>query len=121
LNVSYDPTRELYGEINAEFSAHWEKPPGQSVRIRQSHGGAGKQARAGIAGREAGGVTLATAFAPAGRPERAGRPPTAWRAPRPGGSTGRSTASFPLIGRRRPARASASVNRTAGRANRRAP
>ncbi|NLE87796.1 MAG: sulfate ABC transporter substrate-binding protein [Myxococcales bacterium] len=79
LNVSYDPTRELYGEINAEFSAHWEKTTGQSVRIRQSHGGAGKQARAVIDGLEADVVTLAIAFDIDAMHERAGLLPKDWQ------------------------------------------
>src|SRR5690606_17716898 len=79
LNVSYDPTRKLYGEINAEFSAHWEKTTGQSVRIRQSHGGAGKQARAVIDGLEADVVTLAIAFDIDAMHERAGLLPKDWQ------------------------------------------
>ena len=44
LNVSYDPTRELYEQYNKAFSAHWKKETGDNVVIRQSHGGSGKQA-----------------------------------------------------------------------------
>jgi sulfate transport system substrate-binding protein len=62
LNASYDPTRELYQEFNAAFAQHWEATTGQSVSIRQSHGGAGAQARAVIDGLEADVVTLALAF-----------------------------------------------------------
>ncbi len=62
LNVSYDPTRELYVDFNREFAAHWEKTTGQKLTIRQSHGGAGKQARAVIDGLEADVVTLALAY-----------------------------------------------------------
>jgi sulfate transport system substrate-binding protein len=61
LNVSYDPTRELYGEIDAAFSKQWEAKTGQKVTIEQSHGGSGKQARAVIDGLEADVVTLALA------------------------------------------------------------
>jgi sulfate transport system substrate-binding protein len=61
LNVSYDPTRELYTDINAAFIAHWAKSTGQSVRISQSHGGSGRQARAVIDGLPADVVTLALA------------------------------------------------------------
>jgi sulfate transport system substrate-binding protein len=50
LNVSYDPTRELYVDFNKAFAAHWKQKTGDNVRIRQSHGGAGKQARAVIDG-----------------------------------------------------------------------
>ena len=62
LNVSYDPTRELYEEFNAVFAQHWKAATGQAVVIRQSHGGAGKQARAVIDGLEADVVTLALAY-----------------------------------------------------------
>lgn len=62
LNVSYDPTRELYQEFNAAFAQAWKKQTGQDVTIRQSHGGAAKQARAVIDGLEADVVTLALAY-----------------------------------------------------------
>ncbi len=62
LNVSYDPTRELYQEFNAAFSKHWTEKTGQTVTIKQSHGGAAKQARAVIDGLEADVVTLALAY-----------------------------------------------------------
>ncbi|MET1030976.1 sulfate ABC transporter substrate-binding protein [Domibacillus tundrae] len=61
LNVSYDPTRELYEEFNKEFAAHWKDETGQEVRVQQSHGGSGKQGRAVIDGLEADVVTLALA------------------------------------------------------------
>lgn len=61
LNVSYDPTRELYEDINAAFAAQWQRTHGQSVRINQSHGGSGRQARAVIDGLPADVVTLALA------------------------------------------------------------
>jgi sulfate/thiosulfate-binding protein len=61
LNVSYDPTRELYKDINAAFAADWKAKTGDDVTIRQSHGGSGKQARAVIDGLEADVVTLALA------------------------------------------------------------
>jgi sulfate/thiosulfate transport system substrate-binding protein len=61
LNVSYDPTRELYEDYNALFAAHWEKQTGDKVTIKQSHGGSGKQARAVTDGLEADVVTLALA------------------------------------------------------------
>ena len=61
LNVSCDPTRELYEDVNAAFSKLWKERTGQTVWIRQSHGGSGKQARAVIDGLEADVVTLATA------------------------------------------------------------
>ncbi|ABS66642.1 sulfate ABC transporter substrate-binding protein [Xanthobacter versatilis] len=63
LNVSYDPTRELYVEVNKAFAAEWTKAhPGDTVTIRQSHGGSGKQARSVIDGLEADVVTLALAY-----------------------------------------------------------
>jgi ABC-type sulfate transport system substrate-binding protein len=58
LNVSYDPTRELYQDVNKEFAAKWKAKTGQGVTINQSHGGSGKQARAVIDGLAADVVTL---------------------------------------------------------------
>ncbi|HKD70256.1 MAG TPA: sulfate ABC transporter substrate-binding protein [Candidatus Binataceae bacterium] len=62
LNVSYDPTRELYQEYDAAFVAYWKKKTGQTVTVNQSHGGSGKQARAVIDGLEADVVTLGLAY-----------------------------------------------------------
>lgn len=62
LNVSYDPTREFYAEFNAEFTKHWQERANQHVTIEQSHGGAGKQARAVIDGLKADVVTLALSY-----------------------------------------------------------
>src|ERR1700741_1347455 len=62
LNVSYDPTRELYDDYNAAFARYWLKKTGQKVSIRQSHGGSGKQARTVIDGLQADVVTLALAW-----------------------------------------------------------
>jgi sulfate/thiosulfate-binding protein len=59
LNVSYDPTREFYNDVNAAFSAQWKRDGGQPVRVRTSHGGSGKQARSVVDGLEADVVTLA--------------------------------------------------------------
>ena len=61
LNVSYDPTRELYVEFNAAFAKYWKAKAGQDVTIKQSHGGSGKQARSVIDGLDADVVTLALA------------------------------------------------------------
>ncbi|MGB3069009.1 MAG: sulfate ABC transporter substrate-binding protein [Ottowia sp.] len=61
LNVSYDPTRELYVEFNKAFATHWKANTGQTVTIKQSHGGSGKQARSIIDGLEADVATLALA------------------------------------------------------------
>lgn len=62
LNVSYDPTRELYVEVNKAFAAEWQAKTGQRVTIKQSHGGSGKQARAVIDGLPADVVTLGLAY-----------------------------------------------------------
>jgi sulfate transport system substrate-binding protein len=62
LNVSYDPTRELYTEFNAAFAKHWKEKTGETVSIQQSHGGSGKQARSVIDGLPADVVTLALAY-----------------------------------------------------------
>ena len=62
LNVSYDPTRELYKEYNAAFTKYWKAKTGDNVTINQSHGGGGKQARAVLEGLEADVVTLAIAY-----------------------------------------------------------
>jgi len=61
LNVSYDPTRELYVEFNAAFAKHWKAKTGQEVTVKQSHGGSGKQARGIIDGLDADVATLALA------------------------------------------------------------
>ena len=62
LNVSYDPTRELYQDFNKAFAAHWKSKSGEDLKIKQSHGGSGKQARAVIDGLQADVVTLALAY-----------------------------------------------------------
>jgi sulfate transport system substrate-binding protein len=62
LNVSYDPTRELYEQYNALFTKHWKEKTGQEIAIKQSHGGSGKQARAVIDGLQADVVTLGLAY-----------------------------------------------------------
>src|SRR5919106_1009317 len=62
LNVSYDPTRELYQDLNAAFAQAWKGRTGQVVTMHQSHGGSGKQARSVIDGLQADVVTLALAY-----------------------------------------------------------
>ncbi|HWM89202.1 MAG TPA: sulfate ABC transporter substrate-binding protein [Thermoanaerobaculia bacterium] len=62
LNVSYDPTRELYQDFNAAFAKHWKEKSGQELKVQQSHGGSGKQARSVIDGLPADVVTLALAY-----------------------------------------------------------
>jgi sulfate transport system substrate-binding protein len=62
LNVSYDPTRELYRDFNQAFAAQWKTKTGETVAVKQSHGGSGRQARSVIDGLEADVVTLALAY-----------------------------------------------------------
>jgi sulfate transport system substrate-binding protein len=78
LNVSYDPTRELYEEVNAAFRRRWEPAHGP-LTINQSHGGSGKQARAVIDGLEADVVTLALAWDVDAIAEKSGLLPTNWQ------------------------------------------
>jgi sulfate transport system substrate-binding protein len=79
LNASYDPTRELYQAFNAAFAKHWKAKTGQDVSIKQSHGGAAKQARAVIDGLEADVVTLALAYDIDAIHEKAGLIPRDWQ------------------------------------------
>jgi len=79
LNVSYDPTRELYQEFNAAFAKHWQAKTSEKVTIKQSHGGSGKQARAVIDGLEADVVTLALAYDIDAIAERAKLIPKNWQ------------------------------------------
>ncbi len=78
LNVSYDPTRELYKEVNAAFAAQWKQSAGRSVEIKQSHGGSGKQTRSVIEGLDADVVTLALPL-DADELAKAGRLGADWR------------------------------------------
>src|SRR3954465_7282700 len=78
LNVSYDPTRELYQDFNAAFVKYWKGKTGQTVEIKQSHGGSGGQARAVIDGLDADGVTLALAY-DVDAVAQAGLTTTAWQ------------------------------------------
>jgi len=79
LNVSYDPTRELYQAFNPEFARYWKEGTGQSVSIRQSHGGSGKQARSVIDGLDADVVTLALAYDIDAIAEKSGKLPADWQ------------------------------------------
>ncbi|BDI07239.1 sulfate ABC transporter substrate-binding protein [Sphaerotilus microaerophilus] len=79
LNVSYDPTRELYVDFNRAFAAHWKARTGDSVTVKQSHGGSGKQARSVIDGLEADVVTLALAYDIDELAERAKLIPADWQ------------------------------------------
>ena len=86
LNVSYDPTRELYQEFNVAFAKHWLAKTGQTVTIKQSHGGSSKQARAVIDGLEADVVTLALAYDIDAISEKAGLLPANWQSRLPNNS-----------------------------------
>lgn len=79
LNVSYDPTRELYSEFNELFAAHWKEKTGQTVRIEQSHGGAGKQARSIIDGLSGDVATLALSYDIDAISEKTGILPADWQ------------------------------------------
>ena len=79
LNVSYDPTRELYEDFNRQFAAYWKRKTGQDVTIRQSHGGSGKQARSVIDGLGADVVTLALAYDIDQIADKAGLLPADWQ------------------------------------------
>lgn len=86
LNVSYDPTRELYEAFNLEFAKYWKGKTGKTVTIRQSHGGSGKQARAVIDGLEADVVTLALAYDIDVITEKSGKLPKDWQSRLPNNS-----------------------------------
>ncbi len=79
LNVSYDPTRELYQDYNKQFASYWHDKTGQEVTVRQSHGGSGKQARSVIDGLEADVVTLALAYDIDQIADRSGLIPADWQ------------------------------------------
>ncbi len=87
LNVSYDPTRELYQDVNAAFAKHRQAKAGEKVTIRQSHGGSSKQARAVIDGLEADVVTLALAYDIDAIVEKAQLLPKNWQARLPHNSS----------------------------------
>jgi len=86
LNVSYDPTREFYQELNAAFTGSWQAKTGTRVTIHQSHAGSGKQARSVIDGLEADVLTLALAYDINAISRRAGLLPSTWQARLPGNS-----------------------------------
>ena len=87
LNVSYDPTREFYQDFNASFAKYWKEKTGDVVKVNQSHGGSGKQARAVIDGLEADVVTLALAYDVDALRQVAGLIPKDWQARLPGNSS----------------------------------
>lgn len=86
LNVSYDPTRELYKAINPAFAANWKAKTGQDIRFRMSHGGSGKQSRAVIDGLEADVVTLALAYDIDTVAQKSNKLPADWQARLPDNS-----------------------------------
>jgi sulfate/thiosulfate-binding protein len=104
LNVSYDPTRELYDEYNAAFARYWLDKAGQKVTIRQSHGGSGGQARAVIEGLEADVVTLAVAGDIDQISQRAGLLPSDWQSRLPNHSTPYTSTIVFLVRRGNPKR-----------------
>ena len=79
LNVSYDPTREFYQEVNKAFSRVWQAKTGDTISVKQSHGGSGKQARSVIDGLEADVVTLALAYDVDELAEKAKLIPSDWQ------------------------------------------
>ena len=87
LNVSYDPTRELYQDYNAAFAKYWKAKTGQDVKIQQSHGGSGAQARSVIDGLQADVVTLALAYDIDAISEKAQLLPANWQSRLPNNST----------------------------------
>jgi sulfate transport system substrate-binding protein len=87
LNISYDPTRELYRDINQAFATHWKQETGEDITINQSHGGSGAQARSVIDGLEADVVTLALAYDIDVIGERAKLFPAGWQARLPHNSS----------------------------------
>ncbi len=87
LNVSYDPTRELYEDVNKQFGAYWKQRTGQEINFKQSHGGSGKQARSVIDGLGADVVTLALAADIDVIAEKAKLLPTNWQKKLPNNST----------------------------------
>jgi sulfate transport system substrate-binding protein len=87
LNVSYDPTREFYEDFNAVFAKYWKAKTGDTLAIRQSHGGSGKQARSVIDGLEADVVTLALAYDIDAIAEKAKLLPADWQKRLPHNST----------------------------------
>src|SRR5262245_35535368 len=87
LNVSYDPTRELYQDFNPVFAKFWKEKTGQNVKVKQSHGGSSKQARAVIDGLDADVVTLALAYDVDSIAERAKLLPADWQRRMPNNSS----------------------------------
>jgi sulfate transport system substrate-binding protein len=87
LNVSYDPTRELYQDVNSSFATYWKAKTGEKITVQASHGGSGKQARAVIDGLDADVVTLALAYDIDEIAEKSGLLPADWQKRLPNNST----------------------------------
>jgi sulfate transport system substrate-binding protein len=87
LNVSYDPTRELYQDVNSSFATYWKAKTGEKITVQASHGGSGKQARAVIDGLDADVVTLALAYDIDEIAEKSGLLPVNWQSRLPNNST----------------------------------
>ncbi|QUD90757.1 sulfate ABC transporter substrate-binding protein [Phenylobacterium montanum] len=104
LNVSYDPTRELYKDINAAFTGFWKSRTGQAVTIDQSHGGSGAQARAVIDGLQADVVTLGLAYDIDVIAEKAQLLPTNWQSRLPDNSTPYTSTIVFLVRKGNPAK-----------------
>jgi len=104
LNVSYDPTRELYDDYNRWFASFWEAKTGQKVVIRQSHGGSGKQARSVIDGLEADVVTLALAYDIDQIAEKSGLLPADWQRRLPNNSSPYTSTIILLVRKGNPKR-----------------
>lgn len=104
LNVSYDPTRELYKDINAAYADYWKKRVGQDLVINQSHGGSGKQARSVIDGLEADVVTLALAYDIDEIAAKAKLLPANWQSRLPNNSTPYSSTIVFLVRKGNPRR-----------------
>ena len=102
LNVSYDPTRELYQDFNQQFATYWKGKTGQDVKIRQSHGGSGKQARSVIDGLEADVVTLALAYDIDQIAEKGGTLPANWQTRLPNNSSPYTSTIVLLVRKRNP-------------------
>src|ERR1700727_2517841 len=102
LNVSYDPTRELYEDYNRAFAAYWKAKTGDTVIVNQSHGGSGKQARSVIEGLEADVVTLALAYDIDALAAQGGLIPAGWQRRLPNNSTPYTSPIVFLVGKRKP-------------------
>jgi sulfate/thiosulfate transport system substrate-binding protein len=103
LNVSYDPTRELYQDVNQAFGQQWKQKTGQTLNVSQSHGGSGKQARSVIDGLEADVVTLGLAYDIDEIAARSGRIARDWQKRLPENSSP-YTSTIVFVVRRRQAR-----------------